>query len=193
MPSSTLLSNVMEITRLPTAIFVPPTIDDQPNLCPLPPSLPTPIQIDRFLPFLDGYAPSTVRYLRDGFTAGFHLDYTGQLISVHSNNLSSAMEKPEAVDAKLNKELSAHRLAGPFSEPPFEKFLVSPLGVVPKKIPGEYRLIHHLSFPKGASVNDGISSEDSSVQYATIQDAITFVKAVGKDCFLAKTDIKNSE
>ena len=59
------------------------------------------------------------------------------------------MEKPEAVVAKLNKELSAHRLAGPFSDPPFEKFLVSPLGVVPKKIPEEYRLIHHLSFPKG--------------------------------------------
>ena len=46
-------------------------------------------------------------------------------------------------------------------------------------------------YPKGASVNDGISSEDSSVQYATIQDAITIVKSVGKDCFLAKTDIKN--
>ena len=98
------------------------------------------------------------------------------------------MEKPEAVDAKLDKELSAHRLAGPFLDPPFEKCHVSPLGVVPKKIPGEYRLIHHLSFPK-ASVKDGISSEDSSVQYATIQDAITSVKSVGKDCFLAKTDI----
>lgn len=77
--------DVMEITRLPTAIFVPPLIDDQPNLCPLPSSLPL-IWIDRFLSFLDRYTPSTVRYLRDGFTAGFHLDYTGQLISVHSNN-----------------------------------------------------------------------------------------------------------
>ena len=91
----------------------------------------------------------------------------------------------------MDKKLSAHRLAGPFSDPPFETFPVSPLGVVPKKIPGEYSLIHHLYSPKGASVNDGISSEDSSVQYATIQDAITIVKSVGKDCFLAKTDIKN--
>ena len=95
-------------------------------------------------------------------------------------------------EQEREKELSAHRLAGPFSDPPFETFHVSPLGVVPKKIPGEYRLIHHLSFPKGASVNDGISSEDSSVQYATIQDAITIVKSVGKDCFLAKTDFKNA-
>ena len=41
-------------------------------------------------------------------------------------------------------------------------------------------------------MNSGISSEDSSVQYATIQDAIRFVKSVGKNCFLAKTDIKNA-
>ena len=186
MPSSTLASNVMEITRLQTAIFVPPLIEDQPNLCPQLPSLPTPVRIDRFLSFLDGYTPSTVRYLRDGFTAGFHLHYTGQLISVHSQNLSSALEKPEAVDFKLDKELSAQRLAGLFSDPPFETFHVSPLGVVPKKTPGEYRLIQHLSFPKGASVNDGISSEDSSVQYATIQDAITFAKSVGKKLFSRK-------
>ena len=111
---------------------------------------------------------------------------------MHSKNLSSALENPEAVDFKLDKELSAHRLAGPFSDPPFEPFHVSPLGVVAKKTPGEFRLIHHLSFPKGTSVNDGISSEDSSVQYATIQDAISFVKSVGPNCFLAKTDIKNA-
>ena len=30
----------------------------------------------------------------------------------------------------------------------------SPLGLVPKKQPGEYRLIHHLSYPNGASIND---------------------------------------
>ena len=71
-------------------------------------------------------------------------------------------------------------------------FVVSPLGVVPKKSPGEFRLIHHLSFPKGTSVNDGISSENSSVQYATIQDAISCIKRAGRGCFLAKTDIQNA-
>lgn len=100
------------------------------------------------------------------------------------------MENLEAVDFELLKELSAHRLAGPFSVPPFETFHVSPLGIVPKKTPGEYRLIHHLSFPAGASVNDGISSEDSSVHYATIQDAIKFLKSVRKIVFSQKTDIR---
>ena len=71
-------------------------------------------------------------------------------------------------------------------------FRVSPLGVVPKKTLGEYRLIHHLSFPKGSSVNDGISSEHRSVKYATIDKAIEFIKKAGQGCFMAKTDIKNS-
>ncbi len=63
---------------------------------------------------------------------------------------------------------------------------------MPKKAPGEYRLIHHLSFPHGVSVNDGISPEDSSVQYARVDDAVTMIKKLGRGCFLAKTDIKSA-
>ena len=84
------------------------------------------------------------------------------------------------------------RIAGPFDQPPFESFWVSPLGLVPKKVPGEYRMIHHLSFPKGQSVNDGISVEYSHVQYATIDDAIKLIKEVGQGCYLAKTDFKSA-
>ena len=64
--------------------------------------------------------------------------------------------------------------------------------MVPKKTEGEFRLIHHLSFPKGASLNDGIPPEHTSVSYATVEDAIRFIKTVGPGCFLAKTDIKNA-
>jgi hypothetical protein len=61
-----------------------------------------------------------------------------------------------------------------------------------KKSTGEFRLIHHLSFPKGNSVNDGILPVNTSVNYATIEDAIRFIKLNGPGCFLAKTDIKNA-
>ena len=37
---------------------------------------------------------------------------------------------------------------GPFKQPPFEPFIVSPLGLVPKKAQVQYRLIHDPSFPK---------------------------------------------
>ena len=93
------------------------------------------------------------------------------------------------MDAKIKKELDSHRLAGPFQFPPLHPFRISPLGVVPKKTPGKFRLIHHLSYAKGSSVNDGIDSEHTRVCYATVDDAIKFIKLAGPGCFLAKTDI----
>ena len=51
--------------------------------------------------------------------------------------------------------LSVHHLS--------QVFRVSRVGVVSKKIPGDFRMIHDLSYPKGKSVNDGISEEHSSV------------------------------
>jgi len=104
----------------------------------------------------------------------------------------SALDNPLAFDSKLKKELEAQRLAGPFQSPPLSPFWISPLGVVPKKVPGEFPLVHHLSFPKGASVNDGIPPEHTSVHYATIDGAIELIKRAGPGCFLAKTDIKNA-
>ena len=130
--------------------------------------------------------------MHSGFTDGFPLHYEGDHVCFETTNLKSALEHPEIVDAKLKKELDAHRLAGPFHSPPFPIFHVSPIGVVPKKLPGEFRLIHHLSYPKGTSINDGISSVNTSVHYATIRDAIHFIKLAGPGCFLAKTDVKNA-
>ena len=141
---------------------------------------------------LSGYKPSIVNILISGFSRGFPLHFQGEIHQLLPKNLTSALDNPEIVDMKLGKELAAHRLAGPFSSPPFDSFRVSPLGLVPKKTPGDFRLIHHLSFPKGSSVNDGISPEHTSVHYATVSDAIRLIKAAGHGCFLAKTDIKNA-
>ena len=38
---------------------------------------------------------------------------------------------------KLQKELDAGRILGPFDEPPFPNLRVSPIKVAPKKTPGE--------------------------------------------------------
>lgn len=114
------------------------------------------------------------------------MHFQGEIQQLQPKNLTSALENPEIVDMKLGKELAAHRLTGPFSSPPFDSFRVSPLGLVPKKTPGDFRLIHHLSFPKGSSVNDGISPEHTSVHYATVSDAVRLIKAAGHGCFLAK-------
>lgn len=64
------------------------------------------------------------------------------------------------------------------------------MGIVPKKDPSEFRLIHHLSYPQGSSVNDFIPDDCSSVRYASINDAISVIKQTGAGCFMAKTDVK---
>ena len=51
------------------------------------------------------------------------------------NNLPSALSMPEIVSAKLQKELSLGRMAGPFDSPPFDDFAISPIDLVPKKTP----------------------------------------------------------
>ena len=109
------------------------------------------------------------------------LHYEGPQDSSCAKNLLSAIQNPETVDAKIDKELAAQRLAGPFSSPPFSHFRISSLGLVPKKTEGEFRLIHHLCFPQGSSLNDGISSEFTSVSYATVDDAIRTIKTVGSE------------
>ena len=134
--------------------------------------LPTPVNLNNFIFFLSAYKPSIIKFL------------------CHVPNLLSAIKNPGAVNAKLAKELEADRLAGPFSSPPFPFFRLSPLGLVPKKTEDEFRLIHHLSFPRGSPLNDGISVEHTSVSYVTVEDAIRAIKAVGPSCYLAKTDIK---
>ena len=61
-----------------------------------------------------------------------------------------------------------------------------------KSSPGDFRLIHHLSFPAGSSINDGIPTECSRVTYASVDDAISMILRLGQGCYLAKTDIKSA-
>lgn len=74
-------------------------------------------------------------------------------------NLRSALQHPLVVSEKLSKEVALGRMCGPFPIHPLADLEVSPLGVVPKKESGKFCLIHHLSFPKGGSVNDAIDLE----------------------------------
>ena len=68
----------------------------------------------------------------------------------------------------------------------------SPLGLQPKKVPGEFRVIHHLSYPKGASINDGIPKHLSTVKYSSVGQAISNIIQKGQGSYMAKTDIKSA-
>ena len=144
---------------------------------------------------LDGYDNNLVAYLLHGFTHGFQIGCVGlppQRGEVVSN-LKSADEFAEVIDQKLAKELALGRILGPYDfQPTCLRYRISPLGVVPKKSPGEFRMIHHLSYPEGSSVNDFIPKEISSVQYATIQDAIDFIRHSPTPVYMAKVDVESA-
>lgn len=109
-------------------------------------------------------------------------------------NRSSLKDNEHFLLIKLHQENSSGRVMGPFKNPPFKNIQVSPLGLVPKKEPGEYRLIHHLSYPDGSSINDGIPYELCTVQhmYQSIHDTILIIENVSVGALLAKTDLENA-
>ena len=152
----------------------------------------TPVKVNRLQHYLSGYPFAKRQYLLNDFMYSFSIQCSLSQSCLQSSNLKSALENPAAVNTKLAKELAAGRIAGPFGVPPFPDFMISPLGLVPKKTPSEFRLVHHLSFPRGSSVNDGIPRALCSVNYASTDDAIKLVKQLGPGCYMAKTDIASA-
>lgn len=128
----------------------------------------------------------------DGFTKGFSLHYNGPHLTTESKNLKSVKALSDIVQQKIDKEVLAGRVAGPFQKIPLEHLRISPIGLVPKKTPGEYRLIHHLSYPTGSSVNDFIDPLFCSVQYTSFDEAVYMLQDLGRHCKIFKMDLKNA-
>ena len=158
---------------------------DLPNKIPV-----TPIIIGKLSPFLMGHPDAN--YLINGLQAGFTLGFIGLRSSSSCSNFKSCVDMPHIVLEKLHAELKAKRIQGPFDIPPFPYMKISPIGLVPKKAPGQYRLIHHLSNPKGQSVNDFIDQLFSSVNYSSFDDAVSHLVSLGPGTFMAKTDIDSA-
>jgi hypothetical protein len=56
--------------------------------------------------------------------------------------------------------------------------VISPIGVILKKHqPNKWRMIHHLSFSEGISINDGNNKEDASISYKSVDSAATRMRA----------------
>jgi hypothetical protein len=84
------------------------------------------------------------------------------------------------------------RTAGPFLESPFENFRCSPLGAVTRKRSSKVRRIHHLSWPRNASVNDSIPDAEACIQYDMIDCAINNILLAGRGSNLVKLDLESA-
>ena len=76
--------------------------------------------------------------------------YSGEQLTSNAPNLKFALQQPEIVRQKIRTEVKAGRVAGPFDCRPISNLRVSPLGLVPNKEPGQFHLIHHLSYQNAA-------------------------------------------
>ena len=152
----------------------------------------TPVDTSRLASWLDGFPQQKRDYLLTGFTEGFRIAYQNTPSSMTHPNHKSARDNPEVLTNLIRKEIDHGRIGGPFLSPPFDPFLISPLGLVPKKESGTCRLIHDLSFPRGSSVNSGISDEDAAVTYESLDRVIALVHQMQPGALIGKVDIESA-
>ena len=157
----------------------------------------TPLHLDQWRELLKSHPDRDfTSYITEGIAQGFRIGCNRSKVKLNTckHNLLSANEYPHVVDEYLAKELEQGRIADITDMPQAELHVhVSPFGVIPKKHkPGRWRLIFDLSAPEGASVNDGISKDDSSLSYVSIDDIVHCILACGRGSLLAKMDVKEA-
>ena len=152
------------------------------------------INVPLFIHLLKGYNETKSRFLYLGLMFGFKLHYKGQCISKYSQNHKSAEDRPHEVLSKLHKEIQKGHIAGPFCQPPFSPFIISPIGLVPKKDSGKFRMIHDLSYPKheDTSVNANIPRGFCAVKYEDLDTVIELIVKQGRGCYVGKVDIESA-
>ena len=155
----------------------------------------TPVNIQEYKKLLKetGFDVNDSEYLIDGFVNGFSLEYQGNdKVKIRAPNLKFRVGNEVILWNKVMKEVKLGRYAGPYKDIPFEYYIQSPIGLVPKDGGRETRLIFHLSYPRNkekTSVNSNIPAEKCSVKYPDFSEAIRLCMSAGKACKIARSDL----
>ena len=141
------------------------------------------------------YCNNKREVLVEGFKTGFDLGYRGKTENIRqtAKNLKFTIGDKTELWNKVMKEVKEKRYAGPFESIPFENYIQSPIGLVPKDNGKKTRLIFHLSYPRNdkklQSVNSATPDELKTVQYQTFDEAIKLCIKHGLGCAVAKSDM----
>ena len=115
------------------------------------------------------YDRAKTKFLIEGFTEGFDLGYVGPRDRrSYSNNIPLNIGTPTEMWNKIMNEVHLGRYAGPFEQVPFDSFIQSPIGLVPKDGGTKTRLIFHLSYDFGKE------ESQKSLNYHTPDNVCTF-------------------
>lgn len=109
---------------------------------------------------------SICNFHKKGCVGDLSILYSSPKMQMLAKMLRSAVTCPQVVRDKAEKSSHLGKIEGPFDNASLERMRVSPVGIVPKKAPGKFRLVHYLSHPEGESVTDYPGSLLSSVSHA---------------------------
>ena len=139
-------------------------------------SLITPLDVDKYEKLLleSDYSTEETKFLVNGFREGFDIGYTGPERRSESRNIPFTVGNHVEMWNKIMKEVQMKRVAGPYEEVPFDNYIQSPIGLVPKA-GNKTRLIFHLSYDfdeENRSVNACTPRERCTVKYNDLDAAI---------------------
>ena len=127
---------------------------------------------------------------------GFDIGYRGpENVTIKSPNLKFRKVGDEkTLWNKVMKEVKVKRYTGPFADIPFEHFIQSPIGLVPKDNGKDCRLIFHLLYPRGtgASLNANTPAEMCSVKYSDFNKAVQLCMKAGIGCKIGCSDFSSA-
>ena len=135
-----------------------------------------------------------VQYILSGIANGFRIGFDRHC-PLRQPHYTMLTQNPSIIAEYLQREVALGRMKClPSTGLGCHRGVhLSPIGAIPKKHrPGKWRLIVDLSSPSNASVNDGISSEWSSLKYPTVDHLSTLILQEGKGAFLVKADLKEA-
>ena len=160
------------------------------------PNCPSPVHAQR-LAYLLRFHPDRefTSFVLRGLVEGFHLGYMPQQSRLRSShrNYPSSLANPQVVLQYVQGELASGRMVGPLHSGLLGLTHCSPIGLVPKgRGTDQWRMIVDLSYPSGASVNDGVSPSLCSLKYVSLDDAIHLINMLGPGTLLVKIDLKSA-
>ena len=137
------------------------------------------------------YDSEVVEFLRFGWPVAY---LATSIPTSTFKNHASALRFPATIDKFIQKELSKDALLGPFKGNLFDKWTqISPLMTRDKLDGSGKRVIIDLSFPVGASVNDGIfKPKETQYSLPTPLDLADLMLREGRGCHMWKSDLSRA-
>ena len=161
----------------------------------------SPVDVDKleFLLNESNYDSAKTEFLINGFRNGFSIGYdSDKCVHRTAPNLKLEVGNETILWNKVMKEVKEKRYAGPFEKIPFEYYIQSPIGLVPKDGGKDVRLIFHLSYPRtpksrtAESVNANTPQELCTVKYKDFDLAVKRCLEEGIYCSIGKSDMRSA-